>query len=79
MAEPVDIPGRVRVIVAPSRVDLERFAGRKHGPPFMTNVSDPALLGNSYLGEPAVFWVNRLGEPTILVAAEDVADAPQFP
>lgn len=77
VAEPIDVPGRVRVVVLPSRRDLEQIGGRKESPHFLTNVLDPAVLGASDLGEPALFWVSSLGEPTILLASEDLTDSPQ--
>ena len=57
IAEPVEIPARVRVIVLPDRLDVEDLVG-------------PDQL--------AVFWVSRLGEPTILMSAEDVDALPQL-
>jgi hypothetical protein len=55
VAEPIEIPGQVRVIVLPSG-DLEELIGQRYR---------------------AVYWVSRLGEPTILVALEDVNSLPQ--
>lgn len=58
VSEPVEIPGRVRVVVLASRRDLREMTG-----------SD-AIAG--------LFWVSRLGEPTILLAADDIDDIPQI-
>lgn len=77
VGEPVDVPGRVRVIVLPSRRDRDAIAGRRESPAFLTNVGDLALLGTSFLGEPALFWISGLGEPTILVSDEDLSETPQ--
>jgi tetratricopeptide (TPR) repeat protein len=54
--EPVEIPGRVRVIVLPARRDVGELGGARVA---------------------ALFWVSQLGEPTILISAEDVDDVPQ--
>ncbi len=58
VAEPVEIPGRIRVVVLSSR----------------RNVMD--IIGQRNMA--ALFRVDRLGEPTILLAAEDVDDLPQI-
>lgn len=58
VSEPVEIPGRVRVVVLASRGDLREMTG------------NDAIAG--------LFWVSRLGEPTILLASEDIGDIPQI-
>lgn len=77
VAEPVEVPGRARVILLPARRDLERIVGRKPSPTFTVNAADPALLGFSGLGEPALFWISALGQPAILIAYQDLAERPQ--
>jgi len=58
VSEPVEISGRVRVVVLSSRRELRQFTG-----------ADDVV---------GLFWVSRLGEPTILLAAEDLDDIPQI-
>jgi tetratricopeptide (TPR) repeat protein len=57
VAEPIEIPGRVRVVVVSSR----------------NEVGD--IVGSRDIG--GMFWVSNLGEPTILVGADDIDDLPQ--
>lgn len=56
VAEPVEIPGRVRVILLPRQIDLYDYTG-----------------SSSILG---LFWVSPLGEPIILLSADQAADLP---
>ena len=58
VAEPIEIPGRVRVVVVSSRNEVEEITGSQN------------IAG--------MFWVSNLGEPTILVGADDIDDLPQI-
>lgn len=57
VAEPVEIPARVRVVVLPRERDLVDYTGSRN------------VLG--------LFWVSPLGEPTILISADQVKNVPQ--
>jgi hypothetical protein len=58
IAEPVEIPARVRVVVLPRERDLVDYTGSRD------------VLG--------LFWVSPLGEPTILISADQVQHVPQI-
>src|SRR4051812_40175122 len=58
VSEPVEIPGRVHVVVLPARGDL------------VDTMGNPDIAG--------VFWVSQLGEPTILIDADEIGDMPQI-
>jgi tetratricopeptide (TPR) repeat protein len=57
IAEPVEIPAKVRVLVFPRQRDLYDYTGSRD------------ILG--------LFWVSALGEPSILMSADQVDEVPQ--